>query len=904
MSIIQTEYKKEQLLSGLDCARLIYPEIRGAKRYNNPDNSSTDYYWPNLSGTDLIIDISGDVTTQITITFSSNKVTDVISDIAATTDLEAYIQGGCLIIKNVHGGGKNLIKITDGDACSILGLSIFPLPGSISTAGDIKSAPANDTQLVGSSSKLISKYEGLSDQSLNRALFTALSSFETVLNDLDREVCIPRTYGVTITNGAFSISSQDKVYIGFTTSPNPSTDILDTYFNFQDSNDDDVYVGPTKVRISNLTYGAYVDGSQSFVSWLTQDGKSIFGDSNHWKKTKISTNITSIKDNIVTCSGATFITKKIQVGDTVYISSATNNSPFNHNGEYIVSEIYSETEIGLRSKSLKDTQFFSSGVPNTLNHNKFVGESYGTLEVIIGKAISLTPPNASVIFKTNVNPPNGNYRVTIPTIRTLRSLSADDLITLIYRSFGGQLELGSKFLGSTAAALKPRLFLSTRDNTDFTTLIETNPIGGSQSRLRLLTSPTNGTYLTLNASWDATNWVRDVQNNNSYCIYMVDNNFKMASKAGGTPTFSSWDDILNAPLRTDSSGVIVSNGVSLGNSITGNDTVAQLPRITVAARSTGTTLISQVIRGNVTYREYIADEGLFTTYNAQWDGTKWLKDVQADYAYKINYKARKTYVQKATTANFLDSAWLGQDNYRNFIIKENFMTRTKDGTLNTAGDPVGTFFSCSTMDNSKCSIGATNGGVICQNINAVASFHGNVLGTDLRIDTKDFYLKIEAYFSHSTEGNLSSVIDSKVNRGYFIGLSSFNNLKQLGIVATGGVASTCEFLYTSAIGFHYINTQSSLFDNSTTLPTFESNFDSSQLESDEFIGGIYELERINGTLNMYYNGVLRSSISNTFDYTGMYPIIKWKTGNSGANDTGLKCMVVNRYYLSVDRLGD
>jgi hypothetical protein len=87
------------------------------------------------------------------------------------------------------------------------------------------------------------------------------------------------------------------------------------------------------------------------------------------------------------------------------------------------------------------------------------------------------------------------------------------------------------------------------------------------------------------------------------------------------------------------------------------------------------------------------------------------------------------------------------------------------------------------------------------------------------------------------------------------------------------------------------------------MPTFQSNFVSEHLEDEEFIGGIYELERINGVLNMYYNGILRSSVANTYDYTYPSPVIKWKSTNSGSNQTDMKMMAVNRFYLSVDRLG-
>lgn len=459
----------------------------------------------------MIINQGGTFVGTTTVTFISDNYADAISTInaAAPLHIKAEDFGGYIVINSLHGGDTNFIKITGGTATNILGFFVDPHPQSVSYAGQIlNSKPTFFDSSVPQQAGLI-RNEALNKETLNRA-FAGLSQIASLSNsNLSKEIAVPKQVNVVLAGtNSISLATTDRFYIGDSTAANISADELENVVTLTDATNNQVFdANNNKVRITSITYGTLVDATTSFSTWGTVDGKSIFGNSTHWQKVKSTGTITTITGTTVQCAGASFITDKVQVGDTAKIGGATNLIPFNHNGEFLVDEVISEEILKLKAKGNFDDVLTSSNTPSALNMQKDIGTTYGTLQVLLGKFIPVQMKGGNMTFNLSATL-TGTYKLTFSAGRSVKSLAKNDLTkAIISKEYGKQIDVGSKLTTTLLNAQIPRIIADPNTDTDYTNLIEakysTNPAG------RIHTSNLGNLQLSYNAKWDGTTWIKD-----------------------------------------------------------------------------------------------------------------------------------------------------------------------------------------------------------------------------------------------------------------------------------------------------------------------------------------------------------------------------------------------------------
>ena len=698
--------RKETLIGHTDPARVIYPSIRASVRRSDPDGFSSVPYYSLLLGKNLIISIIGTVNATYNIIFVSDSYGDAITtiDSADPVNLKAEDDNGFLRVTNLNGGNKNAIKITGGTAAAILGFDIFPLPTAISYAGEISTTATGwPYQINEQLTSLISKDEGFQASSFNRALAAIMTMNDSITSNQDREMAFPRRIDVVVSGGAFSVTGLDaneRLFIsGNTLSPilisNPNLDTLDKYLVFLDRNDNQVFVNDIRTRISSVTYGTYVTDATSFTTWGTPDGKSVFGDALHSVKPKTTGSIDRISGNVLFVPGALFVTNRVQPNDTVIISGATNNTPFNHNGDFIIEAVIDEENIIVRPKGDSDAIFDSGNPPPaSLNTNIQLGEVYGNISVPIGRFLPFTMPGANMVFTLSPAPPDGNYRLIAPIGRTIRNVLAEDItLSTISRPFGGQIELGSKLDGAGNGA-KPRI-ISVPNTIDSYTLLLQSGISGAK-KARLYVTPTGGFVTTINASWNGVGFIKDINGEEAYKLDLSKTQFLLHGvKATDNAAWTTGTLIARFKNndKTVSSLNEIGNGLVLGTEVASTTAEMLIPRIeyTTCSDIGQRTLLSRtnnILATGPFIREYSTYENEYTrTFNAYWDGTNWNKDV-------IGTSAKSTFNSSGIVESihsdptglvtqFTNAQWQTREIVKNYQFDENF---TADYSSTTSGN--------------------------------------------------------------------------------------------------------------------------------------------------------------------------------------------------------------------------
>lgn len=706
MSWKQTSIDKSTIFGAGSVSRVILPYIVSGIRRNDPDMVSTSSYYPALLGKTIIIEQGGDFSGTTTITFTSSSYATAITDInaAAVTHLKAGDYDGYLAFISLHAGGNNYLKITGGTALSILGIDAYPHPASISYAGEIDSPKPSTYEARTKGTGVILKNEGVNRENWNRGLAAIGYVLDSFQANLDREIAFPIQYSTTINGSSFSITSDDRFYIsgnGIVTA-NPSTDTLDKLISILDTSNNQLFDSSgDRVRVTSITYGTLVDATTSFSSWGTSDGKSVFGNSSHLQKVKATRTITSINGNTIKCSGATFITNKVQVNDTLKVTGATNLSPFSHNGEFYVDEVISEEVLKVRPKGSTDGVLTSlSTTPTCLNQVKGIAEVYGSVTIYMGSFLPLALPTANMVFNLSATLPNATYKVVLPIGKSLKNLLQEDITaSTIVNPFGGQLELGSKLIATLANALKPRIISKPNGDTTKTLFAEfkNGTIG-----TRIYTLLAGGIEVVYNGKWDGTVYVKDDvtkdvvlmkedvtsiligTTNVSLTIDWVNKTISMGTtanqftvtdstgilKAKVATNFAVNDgtvDVLIVPKfdGTSASNSTAKSGLKLGTGYT-TDNQHLLEKINITCNTTSNkyTLLSETVLTNARKREYVIGDGSsITTINAKWDGTQWIKDATTG-----NFGSAKLIVDPVTfdlkiykhtvaTSPFLDTVW-------------------------------------------------------------------------------------------------------------------------------------------------------------------------------------------------------------------------------------------------------
>jgi hypothetical protein len=444
MSARDIEFGLEHLVGKAAVPRANNPSLRGAVRRNNPDGGHASPYYTGLNGTSLTVEVSpvGD----LVLNFVSDELDDAITMINAVSpaNLQATDDDGFLRLTNLNGGSKNFIRIESGTAAPVLGFVVNPEPGSMSSAGDLESAPpgrgVNTTQSNPQGTALLAADENLTSRSVNRAALGILSHIERIGRELDVEIPgVKEFFPVSVQVHA---GSGKKVF--FITDPNlriPLTGFGQSTSDFVSQAGDQfghllttdrrqvVDISQTSPRAAILAAfnndgsSPTADITQSFTTYGTYDGRSIFGDVTD-KLKHVAVPITAIRGNIIQADTATFTARFVQPGDVILIEGATNNSPFNHNGEFIVDAVIDATRIAVRAKRSSDTSFVSTDKPTALNPVLPGGASYGTISILMGNFYTA---GFTVMFEVPSWVPDGTYRARILSGYRLRSLPAGAL---------------------------------------------------------------------------------------------------------------------------------------------------------------------------------------------------------------------------------------------------------------------------------------------------------------------------------------------------------------------------------------------------------------------------------------------------------------------------------------------
>lgn len=778
MAIRQVVDRKETLIGRTDTGRVTWPTIRGSKRRNDPDGGSATAYFPGLNGTSLTIAILGSVTLVLTANFVSNDYTAALAVIngLSPADIKADDDNGYLRITNLNGGRKNQLIIGGGTAAPILGFEIDPMPGSSSVAGELPTTGTGwPQQNNDQSSRLISYDEGLNSISINRAIAGVATMFDSIVANMDREIAYPKRIEVEVVNGVFTMppaNDTDKFYIGGTTTPNPSLDVLDKIITFMDVTDDQVFVNDTRVRVQSATYGPLVNDAQSFTSWTVSDGKSVFGPGAHWLKTKTTASITAIKGNVLTVPGGLFLTRNVRSGDTLIISSATNNNPFNHNGDFIVDEVYDENHVSVRPKGLTDVVFDSTNSPpSSLNITREVGELYGIATVIVGKFIPFILPAARISFKLNLIPPDGTYRVLVSVGKTLRTILPEEIsLATIYKEFGKQIELGSK-LQANLDAEKPRIMARASANNPATLLGEFP--GNNNTFTRWYITRTGGFFTTHNAKWSQGSFTKDTNDISSYMFSSIGLIARFASKKDAdNAAWVDWDEVMSLPQNRDliQDAIVTGNGIKIGETIVGDATTALIPRVQYNTRNTDYTQLTKSTRGTLSYREYSTPFGETSVYNGEWDGTKWVREDTTVPTVKLVKRPTGLiqYSYGGALPSIFDNQFSARDDNFNYILDEDWLIT--DGTDQDNTVIFNTMWKSGVLLNSSIGVNNANTCIGALDMSSKAGGPFNTSMTfenDVPVDVNSFIIKarIAVYEPDDISGE-----------GIFIGLKDGNNM--------------------------------------------------------------------------------------------------------------------------------
>lgn len=456
----EEKFGLEHALGKTNVSRTINPTIRGSIRRSDPDGGHAEPYFSTLTGKNLTVEVTP-VGDQV-ISFSSDDLADAIAAINAISpaNLRAEDDDGYLRLINLNSGNKNKLVIKSGTAVGILGLLVSPEPGSTSYAGEVttsapgRSSTSNQSNPQGTA--LVANNEDLTSEVINRAIFGAVRHIERIVRGLDIEIPIVKKIAVTVST---HVPTGKKVFViqdgtlrfpiqgfGITANPAPTAG-FDKLVSLRSSpNDLDIFdpfnAGGTP-RISAVYYNdgtnAGADNTTNFATWGTIDGKSIFA--SQTKNKQAAVNITAIRGDILVAPTALFVTNVCQPGDTVVIESANNNVPFNHNGEFVIVQVLSETMLVVRAKSAHESTFISTEKPTELNVNLPGGTSYGTVRVIVGATI----PMSKLMFEVDSWVPNGSYFARVLCFRRVQDLAANEL--------GETLHPGNAGLGTLVSTL-------------------------------------------------------------------------------------------------------------------------------------------------------------------------------------------------------------------------------------------------------------------------------------------------------------------------------------------------------------------------------------------------------------------------------------------------------------------
>lgn len=457
MPNFRTSYGVDHLLGNTNIPRNISPMLFGQVRRTDPDGSSLVPYFPSLSGKTLNIsysvEISGTVTPATTsVTFSANDLQNAEAQINAldALNLHASDTDGFLVITNANSGKTHYLTITASTAAAVLGFTVDPYPGSTSVAGEVSSSPPNRSQSNPEGTALIAKDEALSDSVLNRGLAGVLDVLYRLIREQDREI-IGFTELRLATSNYLNVGGTLAIIVPFSSSLRiPTTAALLTnpltgsvtghdfspFFHILDVGSNDMVLSTNLVpRIVQVFWGNQVSTTatsntpfSTFLPLPTPTALSVYGDVVNVPKVLKLTGlfINNITGNVVSFAGSPALLDNYVVpGDYAIIRTSTINTPFSHNGEFIVDDVLDQSTLVLRPKSKFD---YSTGLAATSPPGLNKGTSgLGLLDIAVGPYLA----GPGLIFLTNVPYANRGEltgtRFRIATGSRLKDIANDGL---------------------------------------------------------------------------------------------------------------------------------------------------------------------------------------------------------------------------------------------------------------------------------------------------------------------------------------------------------------------------------------------------------------------------------------------------------------------------------------------
>lgn len=225
------------------------------------------------------------------------------------------------------------------------------------------------------------------------------------------------------------------------------------------------------------------------------------------------------------------------------------------------------------------------------------------------------------------------------------------------------LLVGTSRLSSEAHSLVPRLSTpaSTVGSVDRTLMWE---MGGGSHHVRLYKRSNDNFEVTMNASWDGTQWVLDQSGQSASKMEQSEYGLVTYVYSAGTTPFTDAD--FKHMWSSTPTGL-----TALGSGFTSTDTDREVPRVQAIYSDTANkkTLVMEVrppIGGtDFTFRIYADTTGLDIVANASWDNATalWSQIESAKESFRLRFQGTDTRVifdyKAAAAGTWADTAWVG-----------------------------------------------------------------------------------------------------------------------------------------------------------------------------------------------------------------------------------------------------
>ena len=385
------DYFRRPQLAGKNLVRTQMATVTGSVRRADADGTSTDPYFPTITGVfpqagSLTFKIDG-VTKTVTLT-SSNKFADVLADIRTAMGSSGTVTDtdGSITIRTATLGGTGSVEITGGTWAAALGFDISKYPIK-SIGGDLPSTPeGRKGNPFGAA--FPGRGEDLTIESLQRSLGRLSSNADVLHAEQNKQNAVLHKipFTIDVSRAFITPSSGLRLYTGAAAGINPFTplkqnairDYLSSFYFLLDADTHQ----PAPSRIIGVTRGAPSGSSYlaNASSWTDTTGKNVLGQD----LVKMSCAISSISEGrFVTCNSATFITSGVVEGDLVNLVGATNTIPWSNNGyRWVIESVISETTLELRPMSYIEVNQVGSFLPDTQPIVELNGEPTGSLGTV------------------------------------------------------------------------------------------------------------------------------------------------------------------------------------------------------------------------------------------------------------------------------------------------------------------------------------------------------------------------------------------------------------------------------------------------------------------------------------------------------------------------------------------